>query len=110
MPIYLWTAKNASGVESAQKISAPSAQHARSFLEAQGYSDLKLIKDDIMAEITAKSEEVTNLTAAEQVKTLTAGKTTLGNYFFKVARDSFTAILFGALLISWRLSRHDVIG
>jgi tetratricopeptide (TPR) repeat protein len=110
MPIYLWTAKDTKGVENALKVNAPTAQEARTVLEGQGYTDLKLIKDDLMAEFTAKSEVVSNLSAAEQVKTLSGGKTTLSKYVYKVARDiASTALICGAL-IWWRWTRHDVIG
>ena len=52
MPIYLWTGKNAQGVEIAEKITAPTPELARDLLEKRGYTDLKLLKDDLMAEST----------------------------------------------------------
>jgi tetratricopeptide (TPR) repeat protein len=110
MPIYLWTAKDAKGTENALKVDASSAQQARSILEGQGYTDLNLVKDDIIAEITAKSEVVSNLSAAEQVKTFSAGKTTISKYAYRIARDIASIALICGALIWWRWMRRDVIG
>ena len=110
MPTYLWTAKNASGAEVAEKVTAPNAQLARELLEKRGHTDLKLIGDDIMAEFTAKNEALANVPAAKRVEWTRKGKITFREYVAKVARDVSFIALACAPLILWRWSRGDYRG
>src|SRR3954470_6610697 len=100
MPTYLWTGKNARGVESAEKINAPTPELARDLLEKRGYTDLKLLKDDLMAEMSSKNEVITKMSAAKEAELLRKGKITGGEYAMRVVRDvAFIAIACGGLVI-----------
>lgn len=87
MPTYLWTGKNAQGVEIAEKINAPTPELARDLLEKRGYAALKLLKDDVMAEITSKNEVLTKMSAAEEAALLLKGKVTFSEYVINIFRD-----------------------
>ncbi len=53
MPTYLWSAKDPEGRQTGQRVQAASPEAARAMLEAQGFSDLKLQKDDFSNAIDA---------------------------------------------------------
>jgi hypothetical protein len=53
MPTYLWSAKDPEGRETGQRVQAVSPEAARAILEAQGFTDLKLQKDDFANAIDA---------------------------------------------------------
>jgi tetratricopeptide (TPR) repeat protein len=100
MPTYLWTGKNAQGADTAEKINAPTPELARDLLEKRGYTDLKLLKDDLMAEITAKNEIISKMPAAKEAQLLRKGKVTLWEYATTVLRDvAFIAIACAGLVI-----------
>src|SRR5258708_36648658 len=46
MPSYLWSVTNSEGRVGGQRVEAPSPEAARAILEAQGFTNLKLQKDD----------------------------------------------------------------
>jgi tetratricopeptide (TPR) repeat protein len=109
MQTYLWLVKDGKGIESSQEVIAESAQEARLRLEEGGYCDLRLVKDDIMAEINAKSDALSVMSAADQVKLYRAGKTTFGKYLFKVAKDvAWVAAICGlSIWYSWNRRDHS---
>jgi tetratricopeptide (TPR) repeat protein len=111
MPIYLWTGKNAQGVEIAEKITAPTPELARDLLEKRGYTDLKLLKDDLMAEMSSKNEVITKMSAAEEAALLRKGKVTLGEYAIGIFRDvGFLAIAcVGLVALFWVRHRYVAI-
>src|SRR6266436_3146155 len=46
MPSYLWSVKSPEGRSAAQRVQAPSPEAARTILESQGFTELKLQDDD----------------------------------------------------------------
>lgn len=110
MPTYLWKGKDPNGIEKPVKVNAVTTQEARQNLESQGFTDLTLVKDDLMAEISEKSEVISKMSADEQIKSLSHGPTTLTRYAMKVVRDVLSLTALCGLLIWWRWSRNDTTG
>jgi tetratricopeptide (TPR) repeat protein len=111
MPTYLWSVKDAQGAEIAEKITAPTAQIARELLEKRGYTDLKLIHDDIVAEFSRDNQALADTPAEKRLKWMrSGGKTTFVGYLLKVARDvALLALACGGGMF-WRWSRADSLG
>lgn len=70
MHTYLWAGRKHGGEETAERINANTAQEARKILEGKGYTDLRLLKDDAMAEFTAQSSALNNLQPIQEAKLL----------------------------------------
>jgi tetratricopeptide (TPR) repeat protein len=109
MPTYLWTGKNAHGAETAEKINAPTAELARELLEKRGYTGLKMLKDDLMAEISSKNEIITKMSAAKEAELLRKGKITFGEYAWRVVRDLGFLGIAGAGLVVLFWGRHPYL-
>jgi tetratricopeptide (TPR) repeat protein len=91
-------------------VTAPTAQLARELLEKRGWTDLTLISDDILSELAAKNQTLSNLSAEKYVEYQRKGKITFREYVMTVARDvAFLAVVCG-LAVAWKLSRHQYLG
>lgn len=104
---YLWQAKDAEGREVSRYIVAESAHAAREQLLAEGLRDLSLIRDDIVADIAAKSPSLAHLSAEEAVKIHRLPKMTRGRLAWNVLKDcgfiGVIALAFAAR--SWQRGR-----
>ncbi len=81
MYTYLWKAKSRDGTETAQRVTANSAQEARRIPEEKGFTDLQLLKDDVMAEVTSRSSSLQALSASDEVKILEKAASRSSTFF-----------------------------
>src|SRR5437868_5752931 len=88
MPKYVWVAKDGSGTEVVREIVHATAEGAKAELIGEGYTDLKLIEDDVMA---AANESFSNktkflgeelkVTAEDRVKAMAKPRRSFLNVF-----------------------------
>jgi tetratricopeptide (TPR) repeat protein len=116
MPSYLWTGKDSTGKEQADRVEAATAEQARTILENRGWTDLRQHTSDINDFVQQQSRAASDpdldepITAAQELQFLTGKAPGFWASWFDALRGS--AVLFVALSVcfAWAYYRGRVIG
>jgi tetratricopeptide (TPR) repeat protein len=107
MATYTWTAKDRNGKTVVKEITHDSVESSKAALEAEGYTDLKLMEDDVMDAVRAgftekpvfRGKEI-KVTAEQRLKVRNKPPMTFTRLFFWAVFLSIMFILF-AFFIAW---------
>jgi tetratricopeptide (TPR) repeat protein len=113
MPTFLWSGKNAAGVEEADRITADTPEAARKVLEERGWTELRLHTTDIhnfvQEQIRASSppERQPNLTAKEELSYVKGTSPGFFSRWSKALTESWGIALAMAVVIAWAIFRGN---
>jgi tetratricopeptide (TPR) repeat protein len=119
MATYTWTAKDRNGKTVVKEITHDSVENSKAALQAEGYTDLKLMEDDIMDAVHAGFPEKTKIvfmgkemevkvTAEQRLKVRDKPPVTFARVFWGEVFLSIMFILF-AIFIAWPLYRRGLL-
>jgi hypothetical protein len=117
MPKYTWTAKNKSGQTVVKEITANTSSEAQAILLADGFSDLKLMEDEIMSVAHAGfterpkmfGEEIKWPTAEDRLKAMENPTVTFLDVIRKGVRQSKGLIFLILLLFAYQIYRENFV-
>lgn len=116
MPTYLWSGKNPSGEESAERVEAPNVEEAKATLEGRGWTQLQLHTGEManyihksMAKVTP-TEYQPQLTPKEELQFHKGEQPGFWQRWMTSVVDAKGTIGFCAVLLAWSIYRQQTVG
>lgn len=117
MPKYTWTGKNKSGQTAIREMTANTASEAQAILLAEGFSDLKLMEDEIMTVVQAGfaerpslfGEEIKKPTAQDRLKARDNPTVTFWDIIRKGIWQSKILIFLIVLIFAYEVYRGNML-